>query len=224
MGIFRIIVTVAALSFPAISSAQSLEALSSKSKFVNVHFDYLKKENARSIYGSTNPICPSLYWFTRSATAESDAKFNWERDIVGNMSRAGFSESVIAKCKETGSFIISQLMPTNHPKNKKYNGFFTSAVMIWQAKGENSISMIPVFSQTNDYTGSQTFRVYDGNFKELCKINSANLNFKGSCAGLGVAEGRAVKQGDRYTVRWENEKYKVAIFENRTVRFAQQNF
>ena len=205
------------------AQAQSLAELASRSKFVSVHHDFLQQKNARSVYASTNPICPSIYWM-QATTNQSQAKQRWDGEVSRQMQTAGFPQSTIAKCKASGAFVYAGLELRKHPKNAKYPGFMVTGVMLWEKSGDYSPSQAPVFIQTNDYTGTQTYRIYDQNFKEICKIRSVEYNFSGSCPSFGKFSGRIVKDGGRWIVRWEGNGTKVAIFTGRTVNYARSKF
>lgn len=207
------------------AQAQSLSELSSRSKFVKVHYKYLESKNVRSVFASTNPVCPSLYWMSFRTYAAGEAKRGWNSDVARQMQTAGFPQNVIAKCQASGAFVFEELNLRKHPKNSKYSGFMVSGVMLWEKPGDYSPNQAPVFVQTNDYTGSQTFRMYDHNFNEICKIKSVQYNFKGSCKGYGNVSGRIVQEnGGRLVIRWEGNGTKAAVFTGRTVNYARSKF
>lgn len=205
------------------AQAQSLAELASQSKFVSVHHNYLQQKNARSVYASTNPICPSIYWMQFN-TNPSQAKQRWGSEVSRQMQTAGFPQNVISKCVASGAFVYEELNLRKHPKNAKYSGFMVTGVMLWEKSGDYSPNQAPVFVQTNDYTGSQTFRMYDQNFKEICSVKSVQYNFKGSCKGFGNVSGRMVKDGGRWIIRWEGNGTKAAVFTGRTVSYARSKF
>ena len=213
---------LAALSGAAHS--QSLQELASGSSFVKIHYDTLKSRNARSVYASKNPICPSVYWMSFTTSHASAAKQKWSSDVAREMKTAGFPQNTIAKCQASGGFIYEELKLNRHPKNSKYEGFVKAGVLVWEKQGDYGPTAAPVFVQTNDYTGSQTFRVHDHNFKEICKVRAQQWNFKGTCRPFGAVGGRAVKDGDRLVLRWQNASVRVAVFTNRTVSYAMKNF
>jgi len=205
--------------------AESLSELSSRSKFVQVHYEYLERRKARSVFASTNPVCPSEYWMSFTTYSAEGAKRRWGRSVARQMKTAGFSQNVIAKCQASGAFVFEELNLRKHPKNSKYSGYMVSGVMLWEKPGDYSPNQAPVFVQTNDYTGSQTFRTYDHNFNEICKIESVQNNFKGSCKGFGNVSGRSVQDNDgRLVIRWEGNGTKAAVFTRRTVNYARSKF
>lgn len=204
--------------------AQSLQDVAARSKFVNVHFDYLKSKNARSVYAAKNPICPSVYGMSFASHAAEQARQAWKRETERSMRAVGFSNSAISSCVSSGGFIYQEYSLARHPKNKDYSGFMVPGILIWEKAGDYSTNTAPVFVQTHDYTGAQRFRLHDQNFNELCNIKVVQWNFDGSCKGFGRVSGRIIKDGDRFVTRWTSNTVKAAVFTNRTLNYVRRNF
>jgi len=204
--------------------AGSIDDLTAKSKFISVHYKFLKDKGAISVFASINPQCPSVYWYSKTPTSNARAKQNWAKEVRREMTSAGFNESAISKCASSGAWVFENSELRRHPKNSKYTSFIKSGVMVLHKSGDFSPQVTPVFVQTNDYTGSQTFRMYDSNFKEICKVKSIQYNAEGSCRRFGNVSGRVTEAGGRISFRWQNSNWKVAVFTGRTPKYALGKF
>lgn len=204
--------------------AQSLDSMAAQSKFIGVHYEFLKGKGATSVFASINPICPSLYWYSKTPTFNSKAKQNWANDVRREMTSAGFSPNMISKCATSGAWVFENSELRRHPKNSKYTSYIKSGVMVLHKSGDFSPEVMPVLVQTNDYTGSQTFRMYDSNFKEICKVKSIQYNADGSCIKFGKVSGRITEASGRISLRWQNSNWKVAVFTGRTAKYALGKF
>lgn len=205
-------------------SAKDLQNLSAISKFLQVHYDSLSKNNVSTIYASANPLCPSIYRWYGVGENSGDAHAKWANDVSRQMQSAGFSQKSIRECVSNSGFVIKDLVVTSHPKNKSYKGFVFPAVLVWKTGPDSIARSMPVLVQTHNYTGSNSYSIYNEGFKSICTFKVSQLSFDGKCGEFGEMKGRLIKNGSRWVIRWENDKVKAAIFTQRTVGFAKSNF
>lgn len=204
------------------TSAQSLEALEFNSMFVQKHIQYLKKKKAVSAYASTKPYCPTVYaWAT--GVGNKDARSIFKNETERGMRAAGFSASPINHCIQNSGFLFKSLTLQNHPKNSNYPRLVVPGVMVFRKVRDNAVSVIPVLVETHTYT-DRVFRIYDQNFKAICTQYFDNWNMNGKCSRFGKVQGRASKNGDRYTFTIKSQSHNAMVFTSRTQQYALSKF
>jgi hypothetical protein len=205
--------------------AQDFDALSRSSALIKKDLDYLKRKKARSIFASEKPYCPSTYWWSNVPSSNQQAKHNYAGQLTAEMSRVGFSKTQINHCIKNSKFLLknSELQP--HKLNREYISFVQAAVMVVRDNATGKKSSQPVTIETKTWGGQRYQRVFNAQFKELCRNTGVLAALTSSCKGYGTLKGRIILgQNSRATYKFSNAKYDMAISIRRSKSYAMSNF
>ena len=212
------------IGIPFSGHAESLTAMSGKSKFLQFNLSNLQKKRATSVYASQDHNCPSHYYYAHGSATPNDLPNLWKRKTRSQMGKAGFTKGVIKRCVNSGAFVVRNLELQRHSKNSKYDNVLVPGVLVRQKTGEFSETVEPVMVETWVNNKGNKHRVLFGDLKTFCTVVVKGSNFNGSCPGMGKLSGRAVKSQGRWSLRSENAKGKFAIFTNYTEARARREF
>lgn len=203
--------------------AQSMDQLSGKSAFVRNHLNSLKRNQVVSAYASTKPYCPTLYWHSSKIAYSNSVKASFRRDINREMKQAGFSAQAVDHCVENSGFVVQNHRLQSHPKNASEGRVVQAGILMFRKKGDAAIGSIPVLAEVYTYD-KDTFRVFDGRFKEICSIidNDPGLNVK--CSSFGAFNAHWTSSKGRRTMTGSNSAYEVILVTRRPASFAKNMF
>lgn len=218
------VILIAVLCFAAQGAvAQTLDQLSGSSAFVRIHLKTLKKNNALSVYASTKPYCPSVYWYSQNPASNRPAKAGYRKHVNRLMKQAGFSAQAINHCVDNSSFVLENGKLRSHPKNTSYLRFVQAGIMAYRKKGSAAIISAPVLAETDTY-GKKRWRVYDASFKKICAITNAAPGIKVNCNSFGMLNGHWTTDNGRNIATGSNSSYEMIFVSKRTPTFAKDMF
>ncbi len=222
MGFKMILAAVLCLATQG-AVAQTMDQLSGKSAFVRNHLNSLKRNQAVSAYASTKAYCPTVYWYSSRTVYSNDVKSSFREDIYREMKQAGFSAQAVNHCVENSGYVIENYRLKSHPKNVSEKRVVHAGILMFRKKGEAAISSFPVLAEVYTYD-KDTFRVFDGRFKEICSIidNDPGLNVK--CSTFGAFNAHWTSSKGRRTLISSNGAYEVILVTRRTASFAKNLF
>lgn len=220
----RILLLLAIFTSYSAAKAESLDSLAQQSAFVSTHFNWLKKERAQSVYAAEDHRCPSLYWYSYKASAKTEAKSNWERNIARDMQKAGFPQGTINKCVESGAFVYNSMRLAPHKKNQSYKRYVESAVAVYTEIGSGIVNTLPVLVETYRYDTVKGLKAYDAKLDEFCSFGTNNKTASGTCKKFGNLSGQFNVKSNRTTIRLQNSKWKVTVYTGRDRNYAMRNF
>lgn len=203
--------------------AQSMDQLSGKSAFVRVNLNFLKRYKAVSVYASTKPYCPSVYWYSSRTASNRLAKEGFRKHVNREMKQAGFSAQAIDHCVNNSGFVLENRQLRSHPKNTSYLRFVQSGILVYRKIGTTAIGSMPILAEVHTY-GKEVWRVYDGSFNEICAVTKAEPGVNAKCNSFGKLSGHWSDNNDRNTMVGSNSAYEVIFVTERTPSFAKSMF
>lgn len=209
--------------FASSASAQNLMHLAGGSEFIGHHWNVFSKRTIISVYASTKPYCPSIFWWSPHVTSTNKLKRSFQKEMTRRMKVAGFGTTEIRHCAENSDYVVRSEQLADHPKNKAYQGFVRPAVMTVRDKSNNTTIEAPALIETETYDDA-SFNVFNRDFSKFCSFTQNDTeSLKMSCAKYGKMSGRSIFEGDRrYTYIAENAKYQVIFITGRPLSYVRK--
>ncbi|SPJ28521.1 hypothetical protein [Falsiruegeria mediterranea] len=223
---FRIILCATLALSAAPTLAQQLNTLAKNSEFIEEYLSYMKSKNVKSVYASTKPYCPSLFWWSSRPSANKDAKRAFRNDLARRMQAVGFTNAEVEHCVENSGFVMENRALTDHPKNAAYNNRVQAAFMMVRDLSTGSISEAPALIETNSYD-DRSWDVFDRRFTKQCSFGTtpSQKSVDMTCKNFGKLKGYYQNEGnDRFTLVVHNARYQIVYLTRRTPSYARSKF
>lgn len=221
----RSLIAVSLSLFATMAPAQNLQSLAGQSEFINQHLDYLRRNNAKSVFGSTKSYCPSVYWWGVHTDSINGTRRLFKQDLSRQMKMSGFNDKEIDHCVANSGYLLRNGQLVDHPKHQSYKNYVQSAIMLVRNKSTGNTTDAPALVETHSYDDDE-WSVFDRTFSRICTfVTPGSRSVEMNCKGYGKLKGRHIKEGSgRYTLIVENDKFQIAYMTRRPRKVARSRF